>query len=110
MANENWYALKVRAGFEPAAQRLRELALDTLIPDQKSIDPQDSQAQQSRFTGSVCCRIRLVDRGVVAVVSGGADILGAPQPISINEDMASLQTTTRFSPGNRYRTAPQRHR
>jgi hypothetical protein len=62
MANEHWYVLRVRARFESNVEKeLRELLFDAVIPDQKSIDTQDSQIQQARFTGSTYYQFRLVD-------------------------------------------------
>ena len=97
MANEHWYLLKVRPGFETVvAQKLRKLNLEILLPDQNSSDPQERSVQEHRSTGYVFCRFALENRLSVTSIPGVMAVLGVPEPISFDKGMASLQTTTVF--------------
>ena len=80
MADEHWYVLKVRSGFEQlVAQRLRRLHLEVIIPDQNSI---------------LYCRFNLANRRSVTSLPGVIDILGAAESIPL--DSVSLKLTKRF--------------
>ena len=83
MANEHWYVLRVRSGFESVvAQKLGKLHLEVVIPSRKR---------------TLYCRFALKDRGAVTTVPGVLDIMGIPEPAPIDPGLASLQKTTRFS-------------
>jgi hypothetical protein len=77
MADEHWYVLKVRSGFESVvAQRLGKLHLEVVIPDQKC---------------TLYCRFALKDRRAITSVPGVLDIMGIPEPVSIDPGLDSLQ-------------------
>jgi hypothetical protein len=84
MANEHWYLLKVRTGFETVvAQKLLKLNLQVLVPDDKSGHP----------SGHIYCRFAVEKRLAVTSTPGVIAILGAPEPTFLDEGLASLQTT-----------------
>jgi transcription termination factor NusG len=94
MANEQWYVLRVRAGFETiVAQKLRQLNLEVLVPAQQSIDSQDPQKYRS--AGYVQCRFALENQLSVTSIPGVIAILGTPAPSPLKKGLASLQTKTR---------------
>ena len=79
MANEHWYALKVRPGFEiVVARRLRKLGLEAFVP-------------ASQLAGSVYCRFALETRPSLTRIPGVLDILGAPYPTPCDRDILSFQ-------------------
>jgi hypothetical protein len=80
MANEHWYVLRVRAGFETVVeQRLRKLNLEILIPGQKPINPQEPNPLECRSTGYLHCRFAIENHLSVAGIPGVLGILGTPE-------------------------------
>jgi hypothetical protein len=97
MANERWYELRVRAGFETVVeQRLRKLNLEVLIPGQNPINPQEPNPLECRSTGYLHCRFALENRLSVAGIPGVLGILGAPESPPFEKELVSLQTATAF--------------
>ena len=81
MANEHWYVLKVRSGFERVvAHKLRRLHLEVFVPDQEPLIPQQAHLQQRPSNGYVYCRFALENRLSVTTIPGVLDILGTPEP------------------------------
>ena len=93
MADEHWYMLKVRPGFAAVvAHRLRELHFEVFVPESKSSDSQAS----TQSAGYVYCRFELLrDRGSVIGVPGVVDIIGTPEPDSIDPDWPAMQFASR---------------
>lgn len=102
MANEHWYALIVRSGFETVVtQKLRKLGLEVFIPDKKAVksfQPAfriESSLRENAPNSYLCCRFALENRVSVTGVPGVLDILGTPEPIPFDKRMAALQTISR---------------
>ncbi len=93
MANEHWYALKVRSGFATVvAERLRRLNLEVFVPE-----PSLASSQESRSTANyLYCRFELGNRQSVMNVPGVMDVLGTPAPTPIDGEMPGVQPATRF--------------
>jgi hypothetical protein len=95
MANEHWYVLIVRPGFETVvAHKLRKLGLEVLIPDKKaakSFQPAffESSLRETAPNSYLYCRFALENRVSVTSVPGVLDILGTPDPISFDEPLAT---------------------
>jgi len=103
MANEHWYALIVRSGFETVvANKLRKSGLEVFIPDKKKAAksfqpafPIESSLRENAPNSYLYCRFTLENRVSVTNVPGVLDILGTPEPIPFDERMAALQTISR---------------
>jgi hypothetical protein len=94
MANERWYVLKLRPGFEPVvAKRLRKLNLEVLVPNQKPT-PRDCRHRDSASPSHLYCRFSLENRLLVTGIPGVLDILGTPEPIAIEPGLVPLPMTT----------------
>ena len=94
MANERWYELRVRAGFETVVeQKLRKLNLEVLIPGQEPINPQEPNPLECRSTGYLHCRFALENRLSVAGIPGVLGILGAPEAPPFEKGLVSLQNS-----------------
>ena len=104
MANEHWYVLKVRPDFVlVVTQKLRELSLDVLLPDDvispdpTSINVRETGSERGRASASyVYCRFALEQRLIVIAVPGVLDILGIPKPTPIDGRITGHQTKPRF--------------
>ncbi len=93
MANEHWYVLRVRSGFEAVvAKKLRRLHLEVFIPDQKSITPLDPKLRDRPSTGYVYCRFDLENRLAVTSIPGVLDIVGTPEPAPMDGGWVTMQT------------------
>src|SRR6266850_3852452 len=93
MANDHWYVLRVRSGFQAVvAQKLRKLHLEVIIPDQKSISPQEPQLRDRSSTGYLYCRFDLENRVAVTSIPGVLDIAGTPEPAPLDGGWATMQT------------------
>ena len=89
MANDHWYMLKVRSGFAAVvAQRLRNQHLEVFVPD----------TPKTQSTDYVYCRFELENRGSVISVPGVLDILGTPEPTSIDPHWSATQLASRMRP------------
>ena len=78
MANEQWYALKVRPSFQAiAAEKLRKLNVEVFVPESPS-------------AGYVYCRFAFENRPAITSIPGVIDILGTPEPEPIDGRMAAL--------------------
>jgi transcription antitermination factor NusG len=90
MVNEDWYALRVRQGFEAVvAQRLRKLDLEVFVPERKATSPQEPRHRQGCFAGYVYCRFSLDNRVSVTSIPGVLDIVGTPDPASFDENLST---------------------
>jgi len=95
MANEHWYALKVRGGFEMiVAQRLRNVDLEVFVPDHKST-PEESNYEDSRPSTCVYARFDVRMRHMVTNIPGVLDILGTPDPNPLDTELSDLRAKTR---------------
>jgi hypothetical protein len=95
MANEHWYRLKVRAGFAAVvAQRLRTLSFAVVVPGNKL--PGSQQADQT--VEYVYCRFGSEYRSSVTLIPGVLDILGTPEPTSVDANWPSLQLVSFLRP------------
>jgi len=104
MANEHWYALIVRSGFETVvANKLRKLGLEVFVHDKKKAAnsfqpafPIESSLRENAPNSYLYCRFTLENRVSVTTVPGVLDILGTPEPIPFDDErMAVLQTISR---------------
>jgi hypothetical protein len=92
MANEDWYALIVRAGFEAVvAQKLRKLDLEVFVPEQKATLPQAPHHLQGHTARYVYCRFTLDNRLSVISIPGVLDIVGTPDPVSLDAIPSTTQ-------------------
>jgi hypothetical protein len=104
MANEHWYALKIRPDFVPiVTQKLRELNLEVLLldevifPDPTSIKFREAGPEREHEPKCyVYCRFALEHRLMVTSIPGVLDILGIPEPTPIDGRIAAHRTKTRF--------------
>jgi hypothetical protein len=72
MANEGWYLVKVRPGFEAfVAQRLRKLDFEVILPE-KTTSPQEPD----QASGYVYCRFIPENRPSVISLPGVLGIVG----------------------------------
>ena len=91
MANEHWYILKVRSGFETVvAQKLRRLHLETFVPDRQP-NPQRSLFEEYPSASYVYCRFALENRASVTSIPGVLDVVGTPEPTTVDGSLATLQ-------------------
>jgi hypothetical protein len=94
MAAEQWYALKVRDGFEiVVAQRLKKLDLEVFVPDLKFI--QHSQQPRQGSGRYVYCLFDPDNRNSITGIPGVLAILGALHPVSSREP-SGLHAKERF--------------
>ena len=94
MANEQWYMLKIRPGFTAVvAQRLRNQHFEVFVPETESSDSQKASASDY-----VYCRFELQIRETVISVPGVLDVLGTPEPISIDPDWSAMHLDSRLRP------------
>ena len=95
MANEHWYLLKVRSGFEGiAAQRLRKLNLEVFVPERETMDSRESHHGEYPLASHICCRLALDNRHSVIRIPGVLDIMGTPDPTPFDGDFSVLQSAT----------------
>ena len=93
MANEHWYALKVRPGFDVVvAQRLRKMHLEAFVAEQRTT----SQEPDRRFQAAchVYCRFSLESRQSLIGIPGVLGILGAPEPTRFDAEVTALQAAS----------------
>jgi hypothetical protein len=104
MAVEHWYILKVRPEFASVVtQKLLKMNMKALrsgevvAPNHTSINPQgpDPILRESPSTGYVYCRFGLENRHMVTSLPGVLDILGAPEPASVDASIAAFQKEPR---------------
>jgi hypothetical protein len=95
MANEHWYVLKVRSGFEVVvAQRLRKLGLEAFVPERDRVPSEESHDRSSQSVGYVYCRFALERRRSLTSIPGVLDILGTPNPTPCDSDVSALRTAS----------------
>ena len=97
MADEHWFLLIVRLGFETVvAQKLRRLNFEVVVPDKNCADGQQVRFRALPSTAHVYCRFALEDRTSIISIPGVLDILGAPKltPV-IPVSQSCLQLTSR---------------
>src|SRR5690242_2312828 len=91
MANEHWYGLKVRPGFELlVAQRLQKLNLEVFVPERESATPHEPNPQDQSFA-CVYSRFDLDIRSSVVTIPGVLDISGTPQPTSCDKEVSRMR-------------------
>ena len=97
MADEHWYVVRVREGFASiVAERLRRLNLDVRVADEliglddSSINPRRPGVRQ-KPANYVYCRFALKNRWTVTAIPGVLDVLGAPEPASVDNGIATLK-------------------
>jgi hypothetical protein len=79
MANEDWYVVKVRPGFEAlVAQRLRRLELEVFVPKRA---PSAQEPHRGHAAGCVYCRLTPEIRLSVTSIPGVLDIVGTPSSL-----------------------------
>jgi hypothetical protein len=92
MANQHWYGLKVRRGFELlVVQRLRKLNLEVFVPEHTSVTPQEHDWQGSPWAGCIYSRFDLGIRDSVTSIPGVLDIVGTPEPAPFDKELFGMQ-------------------
>jgi hypothetical protein len=77
MADKQWYALKIRPGFEAVVARsLQKQGFEVFIPDQKPESPQPVHLQKHRNRNYLQCRCGPEQRNAVRAIPGVVDIIG----------------------------------
>ena len=85
MADEDWYVLKVRSGFESVvAYKLRKLKLQVIVPDQSSIDFREPSRRNYPWSRYVYCRFPIKSRLTIMNIPGVLDIVGTLEPAPNN--------------------------
>ena len=92
MANEHWYGLKVRPGFELlVAQRLQKLNLEVFIPEREFDTLREPNPQDNQSAACVYSRFDLNMRNSVVTIPGVLDISGTPQPTSCDKEVSGMR-------------------
>ena len=95
MATQQWYALKVRDGFEIlVAQRLTKLNLEIFVPDLKFV--KHPQQPRQRGAGYLYSCFDSDDRKSIASIPGVLAVLGTSDP-AFKSEPYRLQPKGRFS-------------
>ncbi len=92
MANEHWYGLQVRPGFEPlVAQRLRKLNLEVFVPERESAVPREPHPQKNPSGVCVYSRFDLRIRNSIMSIPGVLDIAGTPEPKPCDKEVSGMR-------------------
>ena len=92
MANEHWYGLKVRRGFELlVTQRLQKLNLEVFLAPHNFVTRADLDRQENQSAASIYCRFDLRIRDSVVAIPGVLDIAGTPEPAPCDDDISVMR-------------------
>ena len=92
VTNTDWYVLRVRRGFEAVvAHRLRQLDLEVFVPERKVTPFEEHHQEQFSPAGYVYCRFSLDNRSSVTSIPGVFDVLGAADPLSLDEKASATK-------------------
>jgi Transcription termination factor nusG len=92
MANEHWYRLKVRRGFELLiAQRLQKLNLEIFVPECQSVTPQESALHDNESAVYIYSRFDLSIRNSVLAVPGVLDTTGTPESAPCDKEVSAIR-------------------
>src|SRR5262249_7005764 len=92
MANEHWYRLNVRRGFELlVAQRLQKLHLEVFVPEPDTFAPYEPDQQKTQPAASIYSRFDLRMRNSVVSIPGVLDIAGTPEPTPRDKEVSGMR-------------------
>ena len=92
MANEHWYGLKIRRGFEQlVTQRLQKLNLEVFVPEHYTVTPEETEEQENSPAISIYSRFDLRMRNSVVAIPGVLDIAGTPEPTPCDEEVSTMR-------------------